>query len=370
MLFEPTRATALARAAAVDPQAYARTRNTLGGAVTRLSPYLTHGLVGLHEVYEAVHTRHALHRQHKFVFELGWRAYWRHVWGYCGEGIHSALHPGPLPQSAYQRDMPQDVLHAETGIPVIDLAVKTLYADGYLHNHARMWLASYLVHVRKVHWHTGAQWMLGYLLDGDIASNHLSWQWVAGTASHKPYLFNADNVARYAPAAWHSFGTVLDTDYDTLDALARGHVVLPPAGEFAAEGGVAQGVAVPPLYTQPPALANTPPPWPPPAWPQCSPEPAAAVQGHNVWLHHPWAVHAHASDSGADAVHIAVGVPDCHQAQPWSAQRWAFVAQALRSVTPHLWWGSTPTLARALRGARRVRWYSDPHINSALASMP
>jgi len=82
---------------------------------------------------------------------------------------------------------------------VIDRAVHQLYTTGYLHNHARMWLASYIVHLRKVHWRVGADWMVGYLLDGDLASNHLSWQWVAATFSNKPYLFNAENVARYVP---------------------------------------------------------------------------------------------------------------------------------------------------------------------------
>ncbi|MDG4869753.1 FAD-binding domain-containing protein, partial [Guyparkeria sp. 1SP6A2] len=64
-------------------------------------------------------------------------------------------------------------------------------------------------------------WLYGHLLDGDLASNHLSWQWVAGTGSGKPYLFNADNVARYAPPHWHSPGTVIDASYLALDRLAR-----------------------------------------------------------------------------------------------------------------------------------------------------
>jgi deoxyribodipyrimidine photolyase len=49
------------------------------------------------------------------------------------------------------------------------------------------------------HWRAGADWLVLHLLDSDLASKHLSWQWVAGTASHKPCLFNAENVARYAP---------------------------------------------------------------------------------------------------------------------------------------------------------------------------
>ena len=59
-LFPPSRAAALARLAAVRPSAYASSRNQLGGAVTRLSPYLTHGLLSLPEVAAAVANRHAL----------------------------------------------------------------------------------------------------------------------------------------------------------------------------------------------------------------------------------------------------------------------------------------------------------------------
>jgi len=85
-----------------------------------------------------------------------------------------------------------------------------------------MWLASYVVHMRKVHWRTGADWLHGHLLDGDLASNHLSWQWVAGTGSSKLYIFNADNVARYAPASWHSPGTVIDTSPTRRSTAWRG----------------------------------------------------------------------------------------------------------------------------------------------------
>ena len=46
-----------------------------------------------------------------------------------------------------------------TGVPAVAEAVRTLYATGMLHNHARMWLASDLVHVRRVHWRTGAGWL-------------------------------------------------------------------------------------------------------------------------------------------------------------------------------------------------------------------
>jgi deoxyribodipyrimidine photo-lyase len=72
--------------------------------------------------------------------------------------------------------------------------VRELYDTGYLHNQARMKLAAYVVHWRRVRWQAGAAWMLSRLLDGDLASNNLSWQWVASTFAAKPYLFNQENL--------------------------------------------------------------------------------------------------------------------------------------------------------------------------------
>ena len=272
--FEPIAQAARARLAAVRPDAYAQTRNALDGAVTGLSPYITHGLLSLRDVYADVQARHPLDAKHKFVFELGWRAYYRHVWAHIGEGIHKSLHSGLLPDDAYRAEMPADVLEARTGIAAIDLAVRQLYETGYLHNHARMWLASYVVHLRKVHWHTAAQWMIGHLLDGDVASNHLSWQWVAGTGSTKPYLFNADNVAKYAPAHWHSPGTVIDTSYETLDLLARSDTAV----NLGIDTGLADaGIAQPALLVTPQGAM-----WSVPK--------RSIVDGRNVWLLHPWSL--------------------------------------------------------------------------------
>ncbi len=348
--FEPTLQTARARLAAVDPDAYARTRNALDGAVTRLSPYLTHGFLSLREVYAAVHARHPLDVRHKLVFELGWRAYWRHVWSHRGDGIHQSIHAGLLPDDAYQPEIPADVLAARTGIPAIDVAVQELYGSGYLHNHARMWLASYLVHLRKVHWHAGAQWMLGHLLDGDVASNHLSWQWVAGTGSSKPYLFNADNVARYAPPQWHSPGTVIDTSYETMDLLARRATPEHDPGETGrARDGVLQ-----------PALRDTP---PGSDWQVPNPQ---VVQGCDVRLIHPWSIGGVPFEPDAGVVTVGVGFTEAHAQTPWSERRWSFVSAGLRAHTPHLWWGSTAQVAQALSAARSVTWQPDPHAAMAL----
>lgn len=361
--FEPTVQAARLRLDAVRPDDYARTRNALDGAVTQLSPYLTHGLLSLSEVYQAVNARHALNPKHKLVFELGWRAYYRHVWAHLGDGIDQSLHAGLLPHSAYLPDIPLDVLEARTGIPAIDLAVRELYETGYVHNHARMWLASYLVHLRKVHWFAGAQWMLGHLLDGDHASNHLSWQWVAGTSSSKPYVFNADNVAKYAPESWHSPGTAIDVSYETMDGLARG---TPPVYVRHDARQAGAGLTPPALHASPLFSDQGGGAW-------CAPDALSAppLAGRSVWLHHPWAL-ATNHTLPADVLHIGVGFDTCHSTTPWSARRWDFVTQGLVAQTTSawpLWWGSVEQIAQALHGAASVHWQPDPHADVALGHL-
>lgn len=348
-LFPPTRQAALARIAAVRPADYARSRNSLQGAVTQLSPYITHGFVSLPEVLAGVAAKHQLDVQHKFVFELGWREYFRHVWQHLDDGILESLREGLLPEHGYATEVPADIREARTGVPVIDMAVRTLYSTGYLHNHARMWLASYVVHLRKVHWRAGADWLVSHLLDGDLASNHLSWQWVAGTSSSKPYLFNADNVARYAPPAWHSAGTVIDCHYETLDAMARSSrpVKTTPQGE---------GVVEPAVWSVPQGVAS--------AAPQ-----ASDVTGRDVWLVHPWALGEPPQDLPAGCVRVGLRLAEHHIAWPWSGARWAFVSARMAELTSIRWHADRHTLIQALANARSVQTWADPHVNTLLPKL-
>jgi deoxyribodipyrimidine photo-lyase len=201
------------RLAAIDPQAYGASRNHLDGAVTRLSPYIRHGVLTLAEVREAVFgwlrargygqpESQAEGRRiaGKLINELGWRDYWQRLWRLLGDGIWSDLEPLKTGHHAasYAPDLPADVAAAGTGLVCIDAFARELIATGWLHNHARMWLASYLVHWRRVRWQAGAAWFLRHLLDGDPASNNLSWQWLASSFSAKPYIFNRDNLERYS----------------------------------------------------------------------------------------------------------------------------------------------------------------------------
>jgi deoxyribodipyrimidine photo-lyase len=248
--------------------------------------------------------------------------------------------------------LPIDIRQGRTGVPVIDEAVHSLYRTGTLHNHARMWLASYVVHIRKVHWRAGADWLVAHLLDGDLASNHLSWQWVAGTGSHKPYLFNADNVARYAPARWRSPGSVIDRSYEELDPLAR---YAPPSSSNGTRPALLDGdaQAEPSLFKSPPADVQL-----------QAPDAVASQQlkGRDVWLVHPWALRAPPPGLRDDAVVIGVYPREHLQVWPWPEARWRWIDAAMAAVTQQRWWVDAPGLATALIGAASVRSVEDPHI--------
>jgi deoxyribodipyrimidine photo-lyase len=351
--FEPTDAALAACLDAIRPDAYARTRNHLDGAVTGLSPYLAHGFISTAGVRRALADRgHVLRNDHKLVFELGWREYFRHVWRHEGEGILASLHEGPRPDAAYARELPADLREARTGVPAIDRAVTGLYATGWLHNHARMWLASYTVHLRGVHWRTGADWMLSHLLDGDLASNHLSWQWVAGTGSHKPYLFNAENVERWAGPDWHSPGTVIDTSYEVLDAIARGHRAVREVGRRASAAGVDE----PAVFARPPGAQGLPVPT------------AAAFAGRRLRLVHPWSLARPADQETGEEV-VAAWVSDRHDRWPWSARRWAFVGARMQELAPTGFLGTASQWREALGAAHRVWAVDDPHLDGAFAGI-
>lgn len=184
---------------------YGKQRNFLDGEVSQLSPYISRGCLELEEVRRWALQQSRSRSVEKFVSELAWRAFFHLVYQEEGDRILRDLEQPKVPLNRHQNTLPEDIAAGETGLPSMDTLIRTLKETGYLHNHARMYLASYIIHFRRVGWRVGADWMYGLLVDGDLASNHLSWQWIASTFSHKPYIFNRENLQRYT-------GSVLPDD--------------------------------------------------------------------------------------------------------------------------------------------------------------
>ncbi|WP_026734889.1 FAD-binding domain-containing protein [Fischerella sp. PCC 9605] len=189
----------------VDPVRYAKTRNFFTGAVTKLSPYIRYGVLSLREIRDYVLDR--VQNQDdatKLINELGWRDYWQRLYLKLGNNIwqdQEEYKTGYTP-SEYAPELPDEIKQGTTGRVCIDSFSQQLRETGYLHNHARMWMAAYIIHWRRIRWQAGAKWFLEHLLDGDPASNNMSWQWVASTFSHKPYYFNRENLERYTEGVY------------------------------------------------------------------------------------------------------------------------------------------------------------------------
>ncbi|MBC7766755.1 deoxyribodipyrimidine photolyase [Arenimonas sp.] len=177
---------------AFNPATYSKTRNHLRGCVSRLSPYIARGVISLPVIRDRVLARHSKRDAQKFVQELAWREYFQKVYKAKGKKIFSDLR---FTRTDWRNnEVLSAVLSAQTGIIAVDLQLAELMEHGYMHNHARMWTAMLSCNVAKTHWYNMSRFMYYHLLDGDLASNTLSWQWVAGTSVQKQYVANQELI--------------------------------------------------------------------------------------------------------------------------------------------------------------------------------
>ena len=218
---------------------YARARNFDYGLerrdnVSMLSPWVRLRVIPEWELVAAVLQQHSVSEAAKFIDEVCWRTYWKGwlsrrptVWqDYCAE---LAAEQASLPeQSRYHA-----IVSATSGIDCMDAWTRELLDTGYLHNHARMWYASIWIHTLKLPWSLGADFFFRHLLDGDPASNTLSWRWVAGLHTEgKTYLATADNIKQYSDGRLNpqiQFATVpVDVSRSSRNPLAAPHQTLAP----------------------------------------------------------------------------------------------------------------------------------------------
>ena len=213
----------------IDPLKYAQTRNFTDGAVTYLSPYISRGVLSLQQIKEHVLKTYKPYQVEKFLQELAWREYWQRVWQSIGNKIFIDIIQ-EQPNVAH-RKMVAAIESADTGINAIDEHIERLYSTGYMHNHVRMYLSSIACNVAKAHWLQPAQWLYYHLLDGDLASNNLSWQWVAGTFSSKKYYCNQENINRYTKS--NQQHTFLDKSYEEIMGMRIPEILLDKSNFFA-----------------------------------------------------------------------------------------------------------------------------------------
>jgi deoxyribodipyrimidine photo-lyase len=210
--------------------AYDSGRNLMAeDATSRLSVHLHFGCLSATEIASQLDTRRPGHET--FLQELCWRDF-----------NHQLLDARPDLASVDVRTQHDrwrsdpDALEAwkagRTGYPVVDAAMRQLQREGWMHNRARMVVASFLTKHLYLDWRAGAWHFMDHLADGDIANNFAQWQWTAGTGtdSRPNRMFNpiiqgqrydphGIYVRRYVPELAHVEGRSVHeprTDAGTL----------------------------------------------------------------------------------------------------------------------------------------------------------
>jgi deoxyribodipyrimidine photo-lyase len=167
---------------------------------SRLSPHLHFGEIGPREVWHTTRRfalargGHATWRDSQFLTELGWREFAYHLLYHFPETPQQPLRVSyarfPWKSNAVAT---RAWTRGATGYPIVDAGLRQLWRTGWMHNRVRMIAASFLIKDLLVDWTEGARWFWDTLVDADLASNTLGWQWVAGCGADAAPFFRIFN---------------------------------------------------------------------------------------------------------------------------------------------------------------------------------
>ena len=225
--FTPTRSAALEQLDRFKKSmghTYAQNRNFDFGPNNRtntslLSPYISTRLLLEEEVISTALSAYSYEAAEKFIQEVFWRTYWKgwlemrpSVWSdYLCElsRLHGLIQSDTQLSTNYEA-----AICGKTQLDCFNAWIQELVSTGYLHNHARMWFASIWMYTLKLPWELGAEFFLQHLLDGDVASNTLSWRWVAGLHTKgKQYIATAENIGKYTQGRFNPEGLELNSTH-------------------------------------------------------------------------------------------------------------------------------------------------------------
>ena len=174
-------------------------------AVSRMSPYLATGAIGIREMwtgasemYESA-TGGERRNVDKYRYELSWREQMYHLLYYNPDlGVSNYK---SFPNAIAWRDDDaafEAWTRGETGYPLVDAGMRQLNAEGYIHNRPRQVVASFLSKHLLIDWRRGARYFTKQLIDHDYASNHGAWQWTASTGTDSVDVRIFDPVSQMA----------------------------------------------------------------------------------------------------------------------------------------------------------------------------
>jgi deoxyribodipyrimidine photo-lyase len=182
-----------------DVEGYGDERDTMSSDTSRLSAYLHLGILSPREIVERGDRR--ISGVDALVRQLCWRDFHAQVLAAAPETSWREYNPRGDDWSTDEDELAA-WQEGRTGYPLVDAGMRQLVHQGWMHNRARLITASFLVKDLYIDWRLGARFFLDHLADGDICSNQMNWQWVAGTGtdSRPNRVFNPTRQAeRYDP---------------------------------------------------------------------------------------------------------------------------------------------------------------------------
>ncbi len=182
-----------------DAKKYASTRNYIDGWVSKLSPYITHGVISTKQCVEKILERYSIKEAEKFLMELVWKEFFLQVQKVYGNSFLDTPIREDKTSIPKTKILPSTLVSGTTNTSWINETVITLNQNWWLHNHKRMWLASRCCHRAKLDWKRCADRTYYHFVDGELSANHLSRQWVNSTFANKAYFMNEDNLQKYRP---------------------------------------------------------------------------------------------------------------------------------------------------------------------------
>jgi deoxyribodipyrimidine photo-lyase len=175
---------------------YSDTRNRMDlDSTSSLSPYLRFGMLGLRQAVSAAKQAKAESRGAEvWLNELIWREFYIQILYHFPYVAKTAFNAS-LANIPWRNDESEFTAWKEgrTGMPIVDAAMRQLKETGWMHNRARMIVASFLVKDLLIDWRWGEAWFMENLLDGDLAANNGGWQWTAGTGTDAAPYFRIFN---------------------------------------------------------------------------------------------------------------------------------------------------------------------------------
>ena len=203
--WQPGEAAALARARSFIAQGlagYGQQRDWPAIAGTSsLSPYLHFGEIGPRQVLALIAEQHVDLQGpvEAYVREILWREFAYHLLYHFPATTDQPLDPR-FTRFPWREDRDGILLRAwqrgRTGIPLVDAGMRELWRTGWMHNRVRMVVASFFTKNLRLPWQQGARWFWDTLVDADLASNTLGWQWSAGCGADAAPYFRIFNPVR------------------------------------------------------------------------------------------------------------------------------------------------------------------------------